>query len=408
MQKQSKIKFDLHLPLILIHTPYGLKFFDKVAQTRAGKFYAKFNTFLMPAITILALFLIIGSIATLFSNDMARDAARSVGPQGNLLIPGLNNSIPIIEGWVALVITIIVHEAGHGIVARVHGVKVDSTGIVLFLGLPIGAFVNIVKEELDKLTFRKRSSILTAGPMTNIVIAGIALFFLFIITSTLTVSKPLDPNIFGLVITGVNKDSLANSIGLKPGDIIQKVQTNVITTPTQLNGNLSSNLGKTITLSILDDKGKKIEKQATLPKERDPGKGILGVMISPVTDPQKVLDNYNKLYLSSPLTLLAPPTIIPGVVPFSSFNLGNYDSPIFGTYFYIPANFLFWIWFINFNVAIFNALPIGPLDGGQLYNSMIAKKVSNKKGFIKQLPNIISYITILIVVLTLVLPWVMR
>lgn len=408
MQKQSKIRFDLHLPLILIHTPYGLKFFDRIAQTSVGRFYAKFTTFLMPIITVLALFLIIGSIATLFSNDMARDAARSVGPQGNLLIPGLNNSIPILEGWVALVITIIVHEAGHGIVARVHGVKVDSTGIVLFLGLPIGAFVNIVKEELDKLSFKQKSSILTAGPMTNIIIAGLALFFLFLITSTLSVSKPLDPNIYGVVITGVNKDSLANSIGLKPGDIIQNVQTNIIKNPSELNGNLSANLGKTITLSLVNDKDEKFTKQATLPKERVPGKGILGVTISPVTDPKKVLDNYNRMYLSSPLALLAPPSILPGVVPFSNFNMDNYNSPIFGSYFYIPANFLFWIWFINFNVAIFNALPIGPLDGGQLYNSMIAKRVSNKKGFIKQLPNIVSYITILIVVLTLVLPWVMR
>ena len=73
LEQQSKIKFDLHLPLILIHTPYGLKFFDKVSQTKVARFYAKFNTYLMPLITIMALFLIIGSVAALFSSETIRE-----------------------------------------------------------------------------------------------------------------------------------------------------------------------------------------------------------------------------------------------------------------------------------------------------------------------------------------------
>ncbi|MDQ2684751.1 MAG: site-2 protease family protein, partial [Thermoproteota archaeon] len=167
MEQQSKIKFDLHLPLILIHTPYGLKFFDRISQTRAARFYAKFNTYLMPLITLMALFLIIGSVAALFSSETIREGARGVGPQANLLIPGLNPYLPIWEGWIALVVTIIVHEAGHGIIARVYGVKVESTGLVLFLGIPIGAFVNIERDELNRISTKQKSSILTAGPMTN-------------------------------------------------------------------------------------------------------------------------------------------------------------------------------------------------------------------------------------------------
>jgi membrane-associated protease RseP (regulator of RpoE activity) len=31
------------------------------------------------------------------------------------------------------------------------------------------------------------------------------------------------------------------------------------------------------------------------------------------------------------------------------------------------ANVLYWIFFLNFNLAIFNALPIYPLDGGQAF-----------------------------------------
>jgi membrane-associated protease RseP (regulator of RpoE activity) len=408
LEQQSKIKFDLHLPLILIHTPYGLKFFDKVSQTKAARFYAKFNTYLMPLITIMALFLIIGSVAALFSSETIREGARGVGPQANLLIPGLNPYLPIWEGWIALVVTIIVHEAGHGIIARVYGVKVESTGLVLFLGIPIGAFVNIERDELNRISTKQKSSILTAGPMTNIVLAAISLFVILLITSTLVITKPIDPASFGVVVTNVNQGSLAESIGLDKGTIIQQIQNNQIRNPTELNENLNANLGKIITIGITDENGQKSIKQATLPPQREPGKGILGVSITPVADPKEVLDRYNSMIFTSPLALLAPPTFVQGMVPYSDFMADKYTSPLFGSYYTIPASLFFWLWFINFNVAIFNALPIGPLDGGQLYNSLIDKKTQNKKGIIRHASKILTYGMVIIVVLSIALPYLLK
>jgi membrane-associated protease RseP (regulator of RpoE activity) len=408
LEQQSKIKFDLHLPLILIHTPYGLKFFDKVSQTSVARFYARFNTYLMPLITIMALFLIIGSVAALFSSETIREGARGVGPQANLLIPGLNPYLPIWEGWVALVVTIIVHEAGHGIIARVYGVKVESTGLVLFLGIPIGAFVNIERDELNRISTKQKSSILTAGPMTNIVLAAISLFVILLITSTLVVTKPMDPASYGVVVTNVNPGSLAESIGLDKGTTIQQIQNNQIRNPVELNDNLNANLGKVVTIGITDENGVKLTKQATLPPQREPGKGILGVSITPVADPKEVLDRYNSMIYTSPLGLLAPPTFVQGMVPYSNFMADKYTSPIFGSYYTIPANLFFWLWFINFNVAIFNALPIGPLDGGQLYNTLIDKKTQNKKGIIKHASKILTYGMVAVVVLSIALPYILK
>jgi membrane-associated protease RseP (regulator of RpoE activity) len=42
------------------------------------------------------------------------------------------------------------------------------------------------------------------------------------------------------------------------------------------------------------------------------------------------------------------------------------------------ANGLFWIWFVSFNVAIFNALPIYPLDGGRIFNITL-KRFAGKR-----------------------------
>ncbi len=408
MQQQSKIKFDVKLPLILIHTPFGLKFFDDIARTKAAKFYAKFNTYLMPLITAMALFLILGAIITLFTSEIVREGARGIGPQSNLLIPGLNPYLPIAEGWIALVLTIIVHEAGHGIVARVHGVKVESTGIVLFLGLPIGAFVNIERDELDKISIKQKSSIMTAGPMSNIILAGVSLFLMFLITSSLTTTQPVNPNIFGVSVTSISQNSLAESLGLTKGSTIQQIQNNEIKTPSDLNENLVSNLGKTVSITWLNEGGEKVVKQITLPKEREAGKGILGVTITEVSDPKKVLDNYNSLFVSNPLALLAPPTMAQGFIPFSVMMQEKYSSPLFGSFFSIPANLFFWLWFINFNVAIFNALPIGPLDGGQLYNTIIDKKTEKRKGILRHASKILTYGMIVIVALAFVVPWLMR
>jgi hypothetical protein len=57
---------------------------------------------------------------------------REIGPQSNLLIPGLNPYLLWTYGSIGLVVTIIIHEAGHGIVARVYNIKIESTGIDLF------------------------------------------------------------------------------------------------------------------------------------------------------------------------------------------------------------------------------------------------------------------------------------
>jgi membrane-associated protease RseP (regulator of RpoE activity) len=46
----------------------------------------------------------------------------------------------------------------------------------------------------------------------------------------------------------------------------------------------------------------------------------------------------------------------------------------------IVSSLLYWIWFVNFNVAIFNALPIYPLDGGQAFRKLLTALVRGAEG----------------------------
>lgn len=73
---------------------------------------------------------------------------RGYAPQNILLIPGLNESMspPPIAVWLAFVVTIMIHEFGHGILSRVENIRVRSMGALLFV-LPIGFFVEPDEEE---------------------------------------------------------------------------------------------------------------------------------------------------------------------------------------------------------------------------------------------------------------------
>src|SRR5919106_811997 len=401
---------EVKFPLILIHTPFGIRFFDRIAKTKAARIYARSNKYLMPVITGLAMFLIIGSLMIIASNAPAREASRDLGPRSIFLIPGINPYLPWTYALVSLIITIVIHEAGHGIVARVHNVKIESTGIVLFLIIPIGAFVNTERHELEKTPLKYKSAILTAGPLNNMIVAALSLFGLYLVVSSLSPLPVSEGQEIGLQISGVNKNSLAEKIGLTEGSVIQTISGKNVRSVEDLRKVLQSNLGKTIEIAWYDtDNNKKRDYKrdyVALPISIDNNKGILGVTLNvPTQDPKIVLDRYKSLFSTNPLTLLPPPALAETFVPYSDLMADKYNSNIFGSSYALIANMLFWLWFINFNVAIFNALPIGPLDGGQWYGSLIASRTKEETGM--AINQLITFAMIAIVLVVLFLPYIL-
>jgi len=78
---------------------------------------------------------------------------------------------------------------------------------------------------------------------------------------------------------------------------------------------------------------------------------------------------------------LLPPSLAPGLVPFSDSLIPFYTHGL-GAQWHVYANVFFWLWFVNVSVAVFNALPIYPLDGGRMFNitlkSVLGRRVSEK------------------------------
>jgi membrane-associated protease RseP (regulator of RpoE activity) len=84
----------------------------------------------------------------------------------------MNPYLPLLYGWLGIVVALIVHEGAHGVVARRYNYTVRSSGIVLFLGIPIGAFVETDENETPSRattfpkTFLSPSASIAAKPLT--------------------------------------------------------------------------------------------------------------------------------------------------------------------------------------------------------------------------------------------------
>jgi membrane-associated protease RseP (regulator of RpoE activity) len=393
----------------LLHTPFGLKFFDYIAKTRIAKAYARANTYLMPVITAIAILLIIGGISTLITNVSLREDVREIGPRGNFLIPILNPLLPITYTLVALVISVFIHEAGHGIVARVYGIKVESTGIAFVLFVPIGAFVNLDKNGLEKATLKEKSAVLTAGPLSNMILAAVSMVLLFMVISSLAPIPTQDTGKNGLQIISVTDGSLADNIGLTRGSSILTIAQTEVRSQEDLSRVLRSNIGKQFQIIWTDRQGKQIADILSIPADADPTKPILGVVALSL-DPNVKLELYKRQFaftfdINRPVPMLPMPTLSGQFIPFSDSQAPKYNSSIFGPTFPIIANTLFWLWFINFNLGIFNALPIAFLDGGQLYGSLIESRSRIDKNRLKQISSALSFIMIIIVIMTFILPY---
>jgi Zn-dependent protease len=391
--------------LFLVHTPFGLNFFDRIARTKAARVYSEFSTYLMPLITVLAIALFFIGLTSMLSNSAAREGVRDIGPQANLLIPGLNPLLPWTYGWIALVVTIVIHEAGHGIVARVYNAKVESTGLVLFLIFPIGAFVNIQREELEKTPLRRKCSILTAGPLNNMILAVASLIALYFVVSSLSPLPGSDENP-SVMVGEVRSGSLAEELGITQGSTIQSIDGKEIVSLSDVGQVLRSSEGETINVIWTNAEGNLFNKSGQNVN------GLLGVTINGTISPSDALDSYKGAFHDPRgyIRLLIPPTLEGIPVPYSDSMAPKYESDLFGPYFPVISNLLFWLWFINFNVGLFNALPIGPFDGGQLYGSLIENKLRSMGSKLNPstVNSAITFIFIIIVIMLIAGPYLLR
>ncbi len=107
----------------------------------------------------------------------------STAPGAAFIIPGIN--LPLVEGILALAILLIVHEASHGILARLAKIKLDSAGVVFFGIIPAGAFIDPDEKQLARSKPLEQNRVLVAGSTANFATSLLA-FLLLLSFSFLT------------------------------------------------------------------------------------------------------------------------------------------------------------------------------------------------------------------------------
>jgi len=208
--------------------------------------------------------------------------------------------------WLAaipvLFLTILLHEIGHFIAARLMKVRVEEFGIgfpprMLVLGerkgvkytlnwLPIGGFVKMAGEEdpniPGSLASKKpwqRVIVLSAGALMNLLLAFLLFTGLAMYGHTEIVSKQI-----GTYYT--EPGSPGEAAGLLPGDVIVAMNDRPISSYEDLQIETTLNRGVTVTL-VLDRQGESITTQLMPRKDPPERQGAIGIRIgyyeSPVT-----------------------------------------------------------------------------------------------------------------------------
>jgi membrane-associated protease RseP (regulator of RpoE activity) len=209
------------------------------------------------------------NLITLLTVPTATSAVSLVVP--GVKIPGSPITIPLITGWIALFIVILVHEFSHGVVARAHKLPVKSSGL-FFLGPLMGAFVEPEEKKLRKSSDTTQYSVYAAGPFSNVLLALVCLFFL---------SYALAPGLnsmedqVGVNIVGVTEGYPAAEAGLQGNMVVTAINGEPVKNYDEFTASMK-HIRPEEELSITAD-GKEYT-FATTASPTDPKQGYLGVM----------------------------------------------------------------------------------------------------------------------------------
>ena len=119
------------------------------------------------------------------------------------------------------------------------------------------------------------------------------------------------------------------------------------------------------------------------------------------------LRNYQTITPNRLSIYLVPPALASGLVPFSD-SLAPFYSSWIGTQWQVWANVLFWLWFVNVNLAVFNALPIYPLDGGRMFNIALKSitRLREREKLISGLTIAVTAVVVFVLLMTVLIPFV--
>ena len=323
--------------IALRRTKFGIKFINKWAVKQKERFKILGYTFI--GVGFLGMLFIFGyvfySLYQLFFVPTSPASFSVVLP--GVHVPGSAVFIPL---WVLipLFFVVLIHESGHGLVARANGIKIKNTGLVFF-GPLAGAFVEPDEKQLEKAPDHVKYSVFAAGPGINFLTAGIGIILLLIVLNPL-VAVMTSPT--GFTIGDVQDGYPAKEAGVYAGETFTSVNGIPVLTQEDLVKSLTCvSPGETVVLSNENESVSVV----SVANPNDDSKGYLGVL--------GVKTDFD----------------IKDSVPGWLYVIVNWFS-----------QFVFWFVLLSIGLGAFNLLPLGPVDGGQMINLSLMRIHGKKKG----------------------------
>lgn len=237
-------------PLTTIHTTRGRVLLTRLARPK--RFWRAWSNVGVG----IALVVMGGSFALLVAQAAAilqnpPEPTQVTQPRNFLVIPGVNDFLPLSvapEILLGLLVGLVVHEGGHGLLCRVEDIDIESMGLVSLAVVPIGAFVEPSEESQRRADRGARTRMFAAGVTNNFVIAAVGFALLFgPVIGAITVAP-------GVPVADAFGGTPADAAGIDQGDRVTAIEGRSVATEADLEAALAATEASTVSVTVDDER----------------------------------------------------------------------------------------------------------------------------------------------------------
>mgnify|MGYP000386247854 CR=1 FL=1 len=247
-------------PIATIHTRRGRALLTRLASPK--RFWRAYsNLGVGVALVIMAgmFALLLFQALTILRDPPAPSAVNQ--PQNFLVVPGVNDFLPLAvapEILFGLLVGLVVHEGGHGLLCRVEDIDIESMGVVFLALIPIGAFVEPDEGSQADANRGARTRMFAAGVTNNFLLTAVAFALLF---GPVIGAVGVAP---GVAVDGAYEGSPAATAGIDHGDRITAVAGTEVTAEGGLDDALLAAENRTVAVEVDGERTVRVERSLTI------------------------------------------------------------------------------------------------------------------------------------------------
>ncbi|WP_440770988.1 site-2 protease family protein [Natronorubrum sp. DTA28] len=233
-------------PILTFHTKRGRKFLDRLSKPK--RFWRAWaNLGVGIAIVVMVAMFVLLLLAAISAITSPQPTGGVQQPRNVVPFPGVNDFLPLSATpgiVIGLLVGLVVHEGGHGLLCRVEDIGIKSMGVAMLAIIPFGAFVEPEQESSKKASRGAQTRMFAAGVTNNFAVTIIVFALLFgPIVGAIAVAP-------GAAVGGVAPNSPAADAGVAPNDRITAVDGDPVETNDDLADRLEAHDGQQVELEL--------------------------------------------------------------------------------------------------------------------------------------------------------------